>query len=235
MSLWVLGTDTDIGKTVVSALILNRYAPSGPIAYWKPVSTGGDDDRDRSTVSGWLGDSTDRPVEVLDEVYLFDPPVSPHLAARLAGTNIDTDTILAELVRHAMEDRDRTLVIEAAGGVLVPLTDDGSMTIDVVAASALPAIVVARSTLGTINHTLLTLEALRGREIQIAGVVLNGPQNTENRRAIERFGGVDVIDEVPPLGAEGSWSASREDILRAAEDFDPDGLLAPYLGGAPER
>ncbi len=134
-----------------------------------------------------------------------------------------------------MEDRDRTLVIEAAGGVLVPLTDDGSMTIDVVAASALPAIVVARSTLGTINHTLLTLEALRGREIQIAGVVLNGPQNTENRRAIERFGSVDVIDEVPPLGAEGSWSASREDILRAAENFDPDGLLAPYLGGAPQR
>lgn len=232
MSLWVLGTDTGIGKTLVSALILHRYAAAGPIAYWKPVSTGGDEDRDRSTVIGWLGAPADPPVAVLDEIYLFDPPLSPHLAARLGGVSIDSEAILAELVRHATDDIDRNLIIEAAGGVLVPLTDDGVMYIDVVAASALPAVVVARSTLGTINHTLLTLEALRGRGVPIAGVVLNGPPNPENRRAIERFGHVDVLSEVPPLAAgNGSRAPSRAQLRRAAASFDPDGVLAIYLGG----
>ena len=223
MSLWVLGTDTNVGKTVTSAVILERYVDAGPIAYWKPISTGGDDDRDRTTLSQWV----DSRITILEESYLFEPPVSPHLAARLANTQIDPERVLSDLVRHAMADQDRILLIEAAGGVLVPITDDGFLTVRLVQESTLPAVVVARSALGTINHTLLTLEALRARQIEIAGVVINGPPNEENRRAIERFGRVSTIvlpalDNSPPL---------PENIRDAARDFDTDGVLAPYFTG----
>ena len=223
MSLWVLGTDTNVGKTVTSAVILERYVDAGPIAYWKPISTGGDDDRDRTTLSQWV----DSRIEILEESYLFEPPVSPHLAARLANTQIDPERVLSDLVGHAMADPDRILLIEAAGGVLVPITDDGFLTVRLVQESTLPAVVVARSALGTINHTLLTLEALRARRIEVAGVVINGPPNEENRRAIEKFGRVSTIvlpalDNSPPL---------PENIRDAARDFDTDGVLAPYFTG----
>ena len=223
MSLWVLGTDTNVGKTVTSAVILERYVDAGPIAYWKPISTGGDDDRDRTTLSQWV----DSRIAILEESYLFEPPVSPHLAARLANTQIDPERVLSDLVRHAMADQDRILLIEAAGGVLVPITDDGFLTARLVQESTLPAVVVARSALGTINHTLLTLEALRARQIEIAGVVINGPPNEENRRAIEKFGRVSTIvlpalDNSPPL---------PENIRDTARDFDTEGVLAPYFTG----
>ncbi len=87
MTFWVLGTDTGVGKTLVSALILNRYGLNCALAYWKPVSTGGHSDRDRKTVDGWLG----VPVPLFEESYLFDPPVSPHLAARLSGAQISPE------------------------------------------------------------------------------------------------------------------------------------------------
>ena len=90
MSLWVLGTDTGVGKTVISALILNRYGSGGGLAYWKPVSTGGESDRDRTTISHLL----EPEVAVLDETYLFELSASPHLAARVAGAEIEPDRIL---------------------------------------------------------------------------------------------------------------------------------------------
>ena len=221
MGLWVLGTDTDVGKTVTSALILQRYADSGSVAYWKPISTGGDDDRDRTTVSALVGPS----VTILAETYILEPPVSPHLAARLANVRIDPEAILADLVEHAMSDDDRVLLIESAGGVLVPLTDDGYLSIRLVQESTLPVVVVARSTLGTINHTLLTLEALRARNIEIVAVVVNGPKNAENRRAIEKYGRVATL-EVPVLS---STPPSRTVIAKAALEFDPESLLAPFF------
>lgn len=223
MSLWVLGTDTEVGKTVVSSLILARYGRELPLAYWKPVSTGGHVDRDLATVRGRLDDS----VLFLPELHLYDPPVSPHLAARLAGSRIEPDEIVETLERHLREQADRALVVEAAGGVLVPLNDEGALTIDVVARSRLPAVVVARSTLGTINHTLLTLEALRAREVPVLGVVLNGPQNPENLRAIRDFGHVEIIAEVSELGED--RSPTPAEIRAAARDFDSRELLAPAL------
>ena len=221
MGLWVLGTDTDVGKTVTSALILQRYVGSGPIAYWKPISTGGDDDRDRTTVSGWVDSS----ITILPETYVFEPPVSPHLAARLAGVEIDPEAVLTDLVQHAMSDDERVLLVEAAGGVFVPLTDDGYLSIRLVQESTLPAVVVSRSTLGTINHTLLTLEALRSRNIEVIAVVVNGPPNLENRRAIEKCGRIATL-EVPTLSAS---PPTREGIAEAAAAFDPDGLLASFF------
>jgi dethiobiotin synthetase len=148
---------------------------------------------------------------------------------------IDPAGILADWRRHRDRGgrdsggrgrrRGRELVVEGAGGLLVPLDDAGTLLVDVVAAMGLPALVVARSSLGTINHTLLTLEALRARQVAIAGVVLVGPPNADNRDAIATFGRVAVLAEVPPL--------SRVDaagVADAAADFDRDAKLAACLG-----
>lgn len=222
MSLWVLGTDTGVGKTVISALILNRYGSGGGLAYWKPVSTGGESDRDRTTISRLL----EPEVAVLDETYLFELSASPHLAARVAGAEIEPGRILQDYRRHVGET---VLVIEGAGGVLVPLTDR-HMLMDTVVATGLPVVVVARSTLGTINHTLLTLEALRSRGVEVLGVVLNGPPDMENARAIRTAGETTIISQVSPLTEA---VPSRGAVTRAARDFDPQGILIESLTASP--
>jgi malonyl-CoA O-methyltransferase len=219
-ALAVVGTDTGVGKTVVSAILAISWAARGiaeGVAYWKPVATGGfpgDPDRDAATVARLVGPE----VEVLPEVYLFPDPLSPHLAARLAGAAIDPARVLADLERHRSVPG-RALVVEGVGGLLVPFTDDGYLLADLLVAARLPCLLVARSTLGTINHTLLSLEALRARDLAIAGVVLGGPPNRENRRAIERLGRVPILAEVPPL------TLDRAGIAAAARDFDPEGRL----------
>jgi malonyl-CoA O-methyltransferase len=212
----VVGTDTGVGKTVVSAIVAAAWATREPVAYWKPLATGGypdDPDRDTAVVARLLGPE----VRVFPETYLFPDPLSPHLAARLVGATIEPARLLADLARYRIGGR--ALVVEGAGGLLVPLTDEGYLLADLLVAARLPCLLVARSTLGTINHTLLSLEALRARGLDVAGVVLDGPPNRENRRAIERLGRVPILAEVPPL------SLDRAGIAAAARAFDPEGRL----------
>jgi len=224
MSLAVVGTDTGVGKTVTCALILARYGRSLPrLAYWKPVATGGRRDRDAAFIRSRAGGRC----AVLEEEYLFDPPVSPHLAARLAGDRIDRRRILASWRRHAAVPG-RSIVVEGAGGLLVPLAE-GLLLADVIRDLRVPALLVARTALGTINHTLLSLEAMRARGIEVAGVVMDGPPSRENRAAIERFGRARVIAEVPPIGR--GRRPSREAVLGAARRFDRAGALRPFLEG----
>jgi adenosylmethionine-8-amino-7-oxononanoate aminotransferase len=225
MSLAITATGTEVGKTVVSALLLARYGGSAPLAYWKPVATGARDGRDTAEVERLAGCWG----EVLPESYLFPEPLSPHLAARLAGSAISPGEILATC--KGLRRAGRTLVIEGVGGLLVPLDDAGTLVADLLAAARLPALVVAHAGLGTINHTLLTLEAMRARGIAPVAVVLNGPPNPENRRAVERCGRVPVL-ELPPLSP-----LDRATLGRAAADFDPGSLLARWLvpGSAPRE
>ena len=159
-------------------------------------------------------------LRVLEECYRFAPPLSPHLAARLAGVEIEPERILSAYRRHRESSGNGLLVVEGIGGLLVPLTDRGYLFADLIKVLGLPCLVVSSSQLGTINHTLLTLEALRSRGLSLAGVVLNGPVNLENRRAIERFGQTRVVAELEPLNP-----LSRETIAQAASEFDPDGVL----------
>jgi dethiobiotin synthase len=205
----VVGTGTEVGKTVVSAVLLARHGG----VYWKPLATGGVEDRDSATVERLSG------CRVLPETYLFREPLSPHLAARLEGSEIDPARVFADYARHRAAEP--ALVVEGVGGLLVPLTDGGYLLADLLVALELPCLLVALSTLGTINHTLLTLEAMRSRGLTVAGVVLNGPRNPENRRAIEKFGGVEVIGEIEPLEL-----LDRESVEQAARGFDPEGRLA---------
>lgn len=181
---FVTGTDTDVGKTVVAAWLVARLGAS----YWKPVQAGTDPETDSDTVRRLAGVGQER---ILPEAYVLPDPLAPHEAARRAGLAID----MAKLVPPAS---DRPLVVEGAGGLMVPLGDQ-SYVIDLARDLDLPLILVARSTLGTINHTLLSLEAIRRRGLPLAGVVINGPETPHNRAAIERYGRVQIIAEIPRL------------------------------------
>jgi dethiobiotin synthase len=220
MEIVVTGTGTEIGKTVVSAVLLARWMGRMGVAYWKPVATGAEEGSDSREVASLVGPE----LRVLEECYRFAPPLSPHLAARLAGVEIEPERILSAYRRHRESSGNGLLVVEGIGGLLVPLTDRGYLLADLLSALDLPCLVVSSSQLGTINHTLLTLEALRSRGLNLAGVVLNGPLNLENRRAIERFGQTRVVAELETLDP-----LSRETVARAASEFDPDGVLERNL------
>jgi dethiobiotin synthetase len=181
---FVTGTDTDVGKTLVAAWLTYHWQAD----YWKPVQTGAAEITDFNTIRRLVPDATIHP-----SPYVFQAPLSPHEAARRERARID----LSALVPPKTE---RPLVVEGAGGVMVPLNEMALM-VDLMERLKLPAVVVARSSLGTINHTLLTLEALRRRRIPILGVVMNGQKNPGNRQAIEQYGGAPVLAEIQPLPA----------------------------------
>ena len=180
---FVTGTDTGVGKTVVSACLAKAWGAD----YWKPVQTGlAEEAGDTAAVAGLAG----LPLERLHPpVHEFDPPVSPHLAAEEAGVSIGLDGI-------ELPASDRPIVVEGAGGALVPLNGDQTM-LDLMARLDLPVVLVAANRLGAINQTLLTLGALRARGLEVLGMVLTGQPFGDNRAAIERHGRVRILAELP--------------------------------------
>lgn len=187
---FVTGTDTNIGKTIVSAALTGAFKESESVCYWKPIQTGIEIDDDTRTVRRLAECGDD---EIFDKGFRLERPLSPHLSARLANTEITIEKILDFLPKETAE---KFWIVEGAGGIFVPLNETESM-IDLIKALDLPVVIVARSGLGTINHTLLTVEALRNRGLKILGVVMNGEPNAENRKAIEHFGQVKVLAEMP--------------------------------------
>lgn len=179
------GTDTGIGKTVVSALLTAGLNGT----YWKPIQSGLQEETDTEFVRRVTG-LPDR--HFREERYRLSEPLSPHASAAIDGVSISLDDF-------SLPDYDTgRLVVEGAGGLLVPLNDE-DMIIDLVAHLDLPVLLVVRSELGTLNHTFLSLEALRSRDIPVMGVVMNGPKNESNRKAIEKYGAVDILAELDPL------------------------------------
>lgn len=178
----VTGTDTGVGKTVFAAGLTALIGGW----YWKPVQAGLDDGSDAATVTA-LGVPGDR---VLPEAYRLTTPCSPHRAAEIDGVTIDPE-------RLALPDQ-RPLVVEGAGGALVPLGGD-LLYADMFARWGLPAIIVARTELGTINHSLLTVEALRSRGVAIHGVAFVGEGNESSEVAICDIGRVRHLGRLPIL------------------------------------
>jgi dethiobiotin synthetase len=212
--LFVTGTDTGAGKTVVAGAVAAALAARGErVAAFKPVLTG----TDEPAAPGWppddalLGAAAGRdPTEVTTRRY--GPPASPHLAAALAGEELRLDE-LAAAARHTAAGAD-VLVAEGVGGLLVPLTPT-ALVRDLAVALGLPLLVAARPGLGTINHTLLTLEAARAAGLVVAAVVLTPwrsvPTTVEasNRDTIARLGAVDVATLAPvPSGAPADLAAA---------------------------
>ena len=183
---FVTGTDTGVGKTVLSALLVAAL----DAAYWKPVQTGAVHGTDRNSVREWAEIPEQR---LLPERYCFDPPVSPHLAAREVGVRITLDSFEFPAAAES-----RMVIVEGAGGAMVPLNERDLM-LNLMRRLVLPVLVATRTSLGTINHTLLTIAALRGAHVDIRGVVPIGEENIENRKAIEHYGNVRVVGHIPVL------------------------------------
>ena len=183
MRYFVTGTDTDVGKTIACCWAMLHTGAS----YWKPVQAGLDE-TDEATVRALTGAGDDR---IVPTVYALPEPLSPHEAARRAGVRID-------MTAFSLPAGDGALIVEGAGGLMVPL-NERALVIDLIAQLGLPTILVCRTTLGTINHSLLSIEALRRRDIPLAGVVLSGPDVPHNRSAIESYGDVRILGHIPAL------------------------------------
>ncbi|WP_226018022.1 dethiobiotin synthase [Novosphingobium sp. FKTRR1] len=179
----VTGTDTGIGKTVFAAALAGALGAH----YWKPVQSGLADGADKDEVARLAGLSADR---IVPEAYRLTEPLSPHRAAELDGIAIDPDRLTLP--------PQRPLVVEGAGGALVPVTRT-VLYADVFARWGLPVIVVARTALGTINHSLLTIEALRARGVPIHGVAFVGEANEDNAATIAQIGKVRRLGCLPVL------------------------------------
>jgi dethiobiotin synthetase len=200
--IFVSGTDTNVGKTLLSALLV--AALDG--IYWKPIQTGAAEGTDRQTVIK-LAEIPE--AQTIPESYCFDPPVSPHLAAEASGVKID----LARIRVPAKVDK--PVIAEGAGGILVPINDAESV-LDLARHLGFPIVIAARAALGTINHTLLTVRALRCAKMSIKGVVMIGNRNKENERSVAEFGAVPVVGWIPWLD-----KIDRETLLRVfRSNFD---------------
>ena len=227
--IFVTGTDTNVGKTVVSAALMLRYRAEAPLRYWKPVQTGIEQDDDTSEVTRLISGAALQHPRCSDEVLpcgvRLPGPLSPHVAARRAGVRITVRSLVETLLGHraspAHPDPPPRWIIEGAGGALVPLNERETMA-DLMQALDLPVVIAARSALGTINHTCMTVEALRRRRLRVAGVVMVGEPNDENRLAIERYGAAEVLGQMPrfdPLTPEALDAWVRAELDRSGVLF----------------
>jgi dethiobiotin synthetase len=204
----VSGTDTGIGKTVFAAG-LTRFLDG---VYWKPIQAGLGGETDSEVVRRLSGLPSER---ILPEAWRLNTPASPHWAAELDAVAIEPSALSVPATA-------RPLIIEGAGGLMVPLTRR-VLSIDVFAAWGAPVVLCARTTLGTLNHTLLSLEALRRRAIPVLGVALIGDPHADNERTLGEMGGAPILGRLPrldPLNAETLGTAFSGAFRRA--HFLPD-------------
>lgn len=195
-SIFVLGADTSVGKTVVCAGLLKAGIGYGDIAYWKPVQTGtivGNDVEEVKGLSGGVSDEC-----FLESVYRFVDPVAAVLAAEKWGKNLDLDPIASLYQEHT--DKGKTLIIEGTGGLLAPLNDQVFQA-DLIKKLGCPVLLVGEDRTGIVNQVLMTIRCAKDWNLNILGVVLlNSRAGLGNAPAIERFGGgVKVVLEVPPV------------------------------------
>ncbi len=180
----VTGTDTDVGKTVFAAALAGALGAQ----YWKPVQAGLDPRADADSVAALSGLPA---AAILPEAYRLTTPCSPHRAAEIDGVTIDP-------ARLALPEVTGPLVVEGAGGVLVPVTPDLPFA-DLFARWGCPVVLVARTALGTINHSLLSIEALRRRDVPILGIAFVGDAQDDSEATIARIGGVKRLGRLPLL------------------------------------
>ena len=183
MSFFLTGTDTEVGKTVICAWLMVHYQ----YHYWKPIQSGMDSP-DTETIQKITGfdDSFFSP-----PAYELQQPLSPHESAKRDGIKI-------ELANFLLPRKKTKIIVEGAGGILVPINEK-HFIVDIIKKLKLPILLVARSGLGTINHTLLTVSELKKRNLPLLGIILNGKRNQSNKEAVEKYSGVSVVSELEPI------------------------------------
>lgn len=178
----IAGISTEIGKTFVSSIVVEALQAD----YWKPIQAGNLEDSDTITVRRLVSNRTS---VFHPEAYQLKEPMSPHAAAALEGITIALETI-------QLPQTSNNLVVELAGGLMVPLNDK-DLIIDLVKALNLPVILVSKNYLGSINHTLLSIEALKSRQIPIAGIIFNGDSTPSSEQYILQYTGVPCLGRIP--------------------------------------
>lgn len=168
MKIVVAGIGTEVGKTIVSAVFCQAFS----LDYWKPIQSGSKEDNDAEKVKELISED----VEIFPNAYCFKEPLSPDQAAKLEGIAIDPSTI-------QIPESDN-LLIEPAGGLMVPLTGNGVLFSDLLKKWDLPVVLVSRFYLGSINHSLLSIEYLKSQNIQLAGIIFTGQNNLESEKII---------------------------------------------------
>lgn len=196
----VAGIGTDVGKTIVSAILATILKGD----YWKPIQCGDEENSDTSTMKKWL-DST---YTIHPPAYSLKAPLSPHHAARLESTSIGLDSI-------TLPQTMRPLIIEGVGGILVPLTSKIS-SLDLFKSWDCQWVIVSRHYLGSINHTLLTLEVLRKLRLPILGIIFNGEPNPDSESAILEISQVPVLGRLLPEA-----NLNPQTIQRYATQWQP--------------
>jgi len=180
----IAGIGTEIGKTLISSIFRQGLQAD----YWKPVQSGNPEEADAL----FIGQMTRVPEgKIWDSSYMLTQPLSPHTAAEIDGVRISLDQI-------QLPQTERSLIVELAGGLMVPL-NESETNLDLIAHIALPVILVSKNYLGSINHTLLSYEILKAKQIPIAGIVFNGPANASGERFILQHTGLKVLLRVPEL------------------------------------
>lgn len=179
---FITGIDTNIGKTVVSAILVKAFNAH----YWKPIQSGDLENTDSMKVQKLSQVSQN---QILPETFKLQTPASPHYAAQV-------ETIEIKLSDFSIPETQENLIIEGAGGLMVPLNKE-HMIIDLIKKLDLPAILVSRNYLGSINHTLLSISSLKEYQIPIAGIIMVGDKNASSEEAIEQIGGVTILHHVP--------------------------------------
>ena len=180
----ICGTDTDIGKTLISAFFvrgLNSF-------YWKPIQSGIESETDSQSIKRIANINEDK---IINEAYTFTKPLSPHWAAELDNKIIDLELLKLPTINGP-------LIVETAGGLMVPITRN-YLQIDQIKKWGLPVILVCKSSLGTLNHTLLSIEALEKRNVKILGLVINGEKHLDNPKTLVEFSSLPIIAEFPYL------------------------------------
>ena len=180
MKLFITGISTDVGKTIASAIVTQALEAD----YWKPIQAGDLDNSDSHKILKYISNTKST---VHENSYQLNTPASPHFAAKMDGITIDISKIIAPITTNH-------LVIEGAGGIFVPINDN-HLIIDLIQ-NDYKVIVVSRHYLGSINHTLLTMEALQNRKIQVAGIIFSGDENKATEEIILKRTGVKMIGRI---------------------------------------
>lgn len=199
-SYFITGIDTGIGKTIVSAILTEKLQAD----YWKPIQSGDLAQSDSLAVQSLL---TNTKTKIHPEAYRLSQPLSPHLSARIDGVEIELD-------QFQLPKTNNKLIVEGAGGLMVPLNDK-DLILDLIKHLAIETIVVAKNYLGSINHTLLTLNTLKQHHIKVKGIIFNGEPNLESEKYILKYSQLTSLGHIPLLN-----ELSKAQIKAAGENLN---------------